>query len=407
MIAFATKNRIIILLFLAISFIGVDGFSQTTAQKLKAKEALLKKQLAETQELLSATRKSQNSTLSELRIINKQISYKEELLINLQNQVSSINNQIKANRKEVASLTESMVRLRKEFKEMVRFAYKNRKKENNVMYLFASEDINQAYRRMKYIEQYSENRKLKVVEIKNTQEKLKDENLKLLANIESKKATMLDFEEEKSQFLAVKKNQQLLLNEILSNKEALQTKLHAQEKERKKIAAAIKREIEKELAKSKSNNSFKLSPEAKLASSSFERNKGKLPWPVERGTITKRFGKQRHSQVSSAYIQNNGIDISTTKGSAVRAVFEGTVTAISPIPGAGQMIIISHGAYRTVYSNLKIVNVSLNQKVKTKQNLGILLPNETGAISESHFEIWKIIGSDITPQNPSAWLYRN
>lgn len=408
MISTVLKYRLpFISLLLVMSLTSLDGLTQSKTQRLKAKEERLKKQLAQTQELLSETRKSQNSTLSELRIINKQIAYKEELLINLDNQITNITHQIKTNRKEIESLKETVVRLKKEFREMVRFAYKNRKKENNVMYLFSSEDINQAYRRMKYIEQYSENRKLKVIEIKNMQEKLKEENLELLANMESKKELIVSFEEEKSKFLEVKKSQQLILDKILSNKEVLQTKLEKQKQEREKIAAAIRREIEKELARANKNSAFKLSPEAKLASSSFEKNRGKLPWPVARGTITKRFGKQRHSQVSTAYIQNNGIDISTLKGASVRAVFEGTVTSIFTIPGSGQTVIVSHGAYRTVYSNLKTVNVSINQKLKTKQNLGTLLPNASGTISESHFEIWKISGSSMNPQNPAIWLYRN
>ena len=388
-------------------FMGVTSFSQSKTDKLKAKEKQLNKQLEQTQELLSATQKSQNSTLSELRIINKQIAFKEELLINMGNQIKETTYQIQSNQKEVESLNQSILRLKKEFREMVRFAYKNRKREYSVIYLFSSEDYNQAYRRLKYIEQYSENRKLKAVEVKNMQVKLRKENEILLANIESKKEMIASYDEEKKKFQEVKDKQQIVLNKILSNKEVLQAKLKKQEAEQERIAQAIRAEIEKQMAKSRKNNSFALSPEAKLASNSFEKNRGKLPWPVSRGTITKRYGKQRHSEISTAYVQNNGIDISTLKGSNVRAVFEGKVTSVFTIPGSGQTVIISHGAYRTVYSNLKSVKVEVGQSVKTKQEIGVLLPDPSGTISESHFEIWKISGSDMSTQNPAIWLYKS
>lgn len=397
----------LITLVMLMGFMGVTSFSQSKTDKLKAKEKQLNKQLEQTQELLSATQKSQNSTLSELRIINKQIAFKEELLINIGNQIKETTYQIKSNKKEVESLNQSILRLKKEFHEMVRFAYKNRKREYSVIYLFSSEDYNQAYRRLKYIEQYSENRKLKAVEVKNMQVKLRKENEILLANIESKKEIIASYDEEKKKFQEVKDKQQIVLNKILSNKEVLQAKLKKQEAEQERIAQAIRAEIEKQMAKSRKNNSFALSPEAKLASNSFEKNRGKLPWPVSRGTITKRYGKQRHSEISTAYVQNNGIDISTLKGSNVRAVFEGKVTSVFTIPGSGQTVIISHGAYRTVYSNLKSVKVEVGQSVKTKQEIGVLLPDPSGTISESHFEIWKISGSDMSTQNPAIWLYKS
>lgn len=394
--------------FLVMLVMAGNSFAQKSkTQQLKAKEEMLKKQLAQTQELLNATRSSQNTTLGELRIINKQIAYKEELLMNMKNQIRETERQINKNEEEIKVLEEDLARLKKEFVEMVRFAYKNRKKEYNAMYLFSSESYSQAYRRMKYIEQYTANRTRKAKEITTMQEDLNAQNEVLAANIESKKELVASFDKEKQQFLEVKKEQQEVLTKIKANKEALQQKLEQQQAEQERIAAAIRAEIEKELAKANKNNVFQLSPEAKLASSSFEKNRGSLPWPVARGTITKRFGKQRHSQVATAYVQNNGIDISTLKGSNVRVVFDGTVTSIFTIPGSGQTVIVSHGAYRTVYSNLKTVDVKLNQQLKTKQTLGTLLPDNSGSISESHFEIWKISSSGMSPQNPAIWLYRN
>ena len=403
----STFFNIMILLLCVFSLTDISYGQNSRTQQLKAKEERLKKQLEQTQELLSATKQSQITTLSELRIINKQIAYKEELLMNMNSQIKEITLQIKQNKDQIEVLNIDLDRLKKEFIKMARFAYKNRKKEYNAMYLFSSDSYSQAYRRMKYIEQYAQNRQKKALEIREKQQELEKQNAVLEANISAKEELIESFDNEKKKFLEVKKDQQEILNKINSDKQSLQQKIEEQKAEQEKIAAAIRREIEKEMEKSRKNNSFKLSPEAKLASTSFEKNKGNLPWPVLRGTITKRYGKQRHSQVSTTYIQNNGIDISTLKGADVRAVFEGTVTSVFPISGSGQMVIISHGGYRTVYANLKSVTVREGQKIKTKQTIGNLLPDASGAISEVHFEIWQIAGTKPGPINPAAWLYRN
>ena len=198
------RNKISIFFFLLVSTILLTNISygqKTRAQQLKVKEERLKKQLVETQELLSATKKSQNSTLGELRIINKQIAYKEELLINLKSQIKETALQIKQNKDKIEGLNKDLERLKKEFVKMIRFAYKNRKKEHNAMYLFSSDSYSQAYRRMKYIDQYSQNRKKKAIEIKAMQLELINQNEELNVNLLSKQKLIESFDEEKKNFL--------------------------------------------------------------------------------------------------------------------------------------------------------------------------------------------------------------
>ena len=150
---------------------------------------------------------------------------------------------------------------------------------------------------------------------------------------------------------------------------------------------------------------FKLTPEGLALSANFRNNKGKLSWPVERGEITGKYGKHRHHVVSTATIDNNGIDISTTKQALVRAVFGGKVTSVMVIPGAGKVVMVSHGEYRTVYANLQEVFVRKGDQLEIKESIGKLLPNENG-ISEAHFEIWKISSDGMNTENPSYWLSR-
>lgn len=419
---------------LILSFICLLAFSTSNAQstrKLKQREALLKKQIEETKGLLKQTKKSQDATLAELTILNKQINYREALTSNLNRQIKQIEQNIADNTTEISNLEKELVKLKTEFKEMIRFAYKQRNKDYNLMYLLASKDMNEAYKRMKYINQYAENRKLQAKEVVNTQEKLTQQNEELKRNKEEKLLVIDEAKKAKEEFLADKERQQAALNEIKNNQASLQQKLNKQQAEKDKITQAIQAALKKELqakaeaeakakreaeAASKNNTNtntttkpkteFTETPEEKLAGKKFIENKGSLPWPVEKGTITSNFGKQQHSVVSTAYIENNGIDISTDKQATVRAVFDGKVTSVLSIPGSGKAVIITHGEYRTVYANLQDVSVETGQFVKIKTKVGTLLPDASGTISQSHFEIWRVNGNDMRPVNPASWLIR-
>jgi septal ring factor EnvC (AmiA/AmiB activator) len=410
------KISLIIILFITLVLcLSNSSFSQSTSS-LKKKEAQLKEQIEQTKVLIYKTQSAQNNSLSELNIINKQISYREELLNNLNSQLNSISNYIDENSSEIVIIRVELEKLKAEFKEMIRFAYKNRNKDFNMMYLIASENFNEAYQRMRYIQQYSENRKLQVKKIKTAQEKLVSKN-ELLVKKKSEKLNVIESSNtEKASFLADKNKQQTILKEVENNKASLIKKLQDQEIEKDKIAQAIKEAIKKEIAKNKEKNkpkittdkpkTFTTSPEVSLAGKKFEENKGKLPWPVSSGVITSNYGRQQHSVVSTAFIENNGVDISTTKSADVRVVFNGAVSSILTIPGAGKAVIVSHGNYRTVYANLQEVNVSIGQKITTKQKVGNLLPNSSDKISESHFEIWEITSSDMKTVNPASWLVK-
>lgn len=407
-------NKIIhIILFFSLAFSWSNySFSQSSSA-LKKKESQLKKQIEQTKALISKTQSAQSNSLSELKIINKQIAYREELLNNLNSQLNSINNEIAENSSEIATIQSELVKLKAEFREMIRFAYKNRNKDFNMMYLIASEDFNEAYKRMRYIHQYSENRKLQVKKIKTAQEKLTFENELLVKNKDEKLKVIESSNTEKESFLADKNKQKSILKEIENNKASLTQKLQKQEREKEKIAQAIKAAIKKELAKNNKPKTptdkpktFTNSPEVALAGKKFEQNKGKLPWPVSSGAITSNYGRQQHSVVKTAFIENNGVDISTDKGASVRVVFNGTVSSILTIPGGGKAVIVSHGNYRTVYANLQDVTVNVGDNLSTKQKVGNLLPNSSGKISESHFEIWQITNSDMKTVNPASWLVK-
>jgi murein DD-endopeptidase MepM/ murein hydrolase activator NlpD len=157
-------------------------------------------------------------------------------------------------------------------------------------------------------------------------------------------------------------------------------------------------------AEKKETTTFTETKESAALNKSFEGNKGKLPWPVEKGTITEGFGRNNHPTLPNVVTNNNGIDISAPKNAQVRAVFEGEVTSVLNIPGAGKVVIIKHGNYRTVYSNLQDTYVSAGSKVSTKQAIGSLLNKENSSVSLAHFEIHQVVGTVVNCLNPSLWV---
>ncbi len=383
------------------------GQSKQDKNKLKKEEKALQKKIENTKNLIKLTRNSEQLTIAELAILNHQIAYREELVSNINYQMRKINDEISEMELQKIQLENNIKILKDEYAKMIQYAYKNRNDEFNLFYVFSSESYSEAYRRMNYIDQYAAYRMNQVNKIRETKSLL-DSNLVLLQNAKNEKQVVAQAQEqEKSNFLKDKDAQQTALLKLKQNESNLQQELIAQEKKKKeiqkKINAAIQAEIAAAAAASK-NKGFTMTPEATTLAKSFTTNKGKLPWPVEKGAITSKYGTHAHETLVGIKTENKGIDITTEKGATVRSVFNGTVSSIFTIPGAGKVVMVSHGNYRTVYSNLQEVYVSKGDALKTKDPVGKLLPATNEKISECHFEIWKISSAGTVTDNPQLWL---
>lgn len=213
--------------------------------------------------------------------------------------------------------------------------------------------------------------------------------------------------DEQRRYVVDRENQKKSIIDIQGQEDQLKKELADQKKKAAQIQNSINAAINKEiLAERKKTNTVKETKEIALSNKGFEDNKGKLPWPVKLGEITKGFGKQPHPVHAGIYTYNNGIDITTVKGSTVRAVYSGEVTSVIVIPGAGKAVIIAHGNYRTIYSNLQETYVVVGAKVEVKQEIGALLINGSGN-SEVHFEIRLITPEgQISNINPTYWLFK-
>ena len=396
------KFYILILFIFIIPFIGL---SQKKSAQLKKQEKALIKKIENTKLLIKQTRATEKLTLSELNIINKQIKYREKLIRNYTFQVKKMDENISEINRMINSLSNTDKILKDEYRNMLVYAFKNRDPNYKFLYIISAPTFTEAFHRTKYIQHYADYRIKQVERIKNTQKELIIKK-QLLKNEVDKKKKVVDFKkQEKNNYLDDKNSQLVSLNMLKKNEAVLAEELKKNNQKRKEIAKAVKKAIMDEIkaAKSTKKSEFSLTPEGIAMSKNFINNKGRLYWPVERGEITSSYGKHKHHLVSTATIDNNGVDITTSKNAVVRSVFNGKVTSVLIIPGAGKVVMISHGEYRTVYANLQEVFVKKGEMVSSKDYIGKLLPKEAG-ISEAHFEIWKISSSGMNTVNPAIWL---
>lgn len=398
-----SKVKVFILVLLA--FISLVGTAQSSS-KLKAKEKELQKKIENTKNLIKLTKNSEQLTIAELAILNHQIAYREELVLNINYQMRKIEEDIEAMEMQIVQLENNINILKDEYAKMLQYAYKNRNDEFNLFYVFSAESYSEAYKRMQYIEQYADYRTNQVLKIQETKAIL-DSNLVQLQTAKVAKEEIASLqEEEKQNFLKDKQEQQDALLKLKMNEQKYASQLNAQQAEKKKIQDEITKAIKAELEKAEKENKagFALTPEAASLAKSFTSNKGKLPWPVEKGAITTRYGKHQHKDYVNVTTESKGVDITTEQGSDVRAIFGGSVSSVFTIPGAGKVVMVSHGNYRTVYANLKEVYVKKGDKLETKDKIGKLLPATTGNVSEAHLEIWKISSSGTNTENPELWI---
>ena len=414
------RNVINIFLLLLVASVA---FSQKSSEKLKQEQSRLEAKIKNTKILLHKSQSQTMNSLQELRVLQNQIKFREQLLRNYDNQVRSAELNIQYKESQISGLQEKIKRMKLQYKKLLVYAYKHRNKFGKMMYIFSSESYYEALKRGKYLNQIAELQRKQFDRIKQNQLLISEEikaidsekaqKIAMLADKKKQELVYLKFKEEESEILAkLRKDEQK--KEVLRQKinAAIRREIaEAEAKRRREEEARRKREAEANKANSntkptisESTPTFEETKEAGIISKKFEGNKGRLPWPVSKGTITEGFGKNPHPTLKGVYTNNNGIDISTPRNAMVRVVFNGEVTSVLNIPGAGKVVIIKHGSYRTVYSNLKEVFVSNGDKIKTKKAIGTLLSKDGQELSIAHFEIHKVDGTNVSCLNPSLWI---
>ena len=398
-----------VIFFISILLFGIVNsnplFGQKKSELLKKQEKILLEKIEHTKFLIDQTRATKKLTLSEINIVNRQIKYRQKLIDNYNFQLRKMDEKIQEINRQVNSLVNTNKILREEYKKMLLYAFKNRDPNYKFLYIISASTFSEAFHRMKYIQHYKDYRLKQIERIKKTQNNLTIKKEELNKEIIKKKNLLEIKKKEKLNYQTDKNSQLISLDKIRDNEQNLAAELEKNNKKRNEIVKAVKKAIEDEIKalEKLKKAKFALTPDGIAMSKSFNKNKGRLIWPVERGEITSKYGRHQHHLVNTAFVDNNGVDITTSKNANVRAVFEGKVTSVLIIPGAGRVVMVSHGEYRTVYANLQEVYVKKGDQVKSKDKLGKLLAKESG-ISESHFEIWRILASGMSTVNPSFWL---
>lgn len=406
-----TIKSVLNILFLCL-LIGSSAFAQEKeSDRLKKKQAELEKKIAYTETLLKSTSDSKKNLSDNIGLLERKIDYRKDLLDNIKIQVIELENDIANLDVEIARLELEIVHQKDQLKLMIQQAYKMRNSKASLLFILSSESFNQANARMEYLDQLTKYRANQIQKITLSKQQLEAQLMELAAKKEEKSLLAQSQEVEQQRYVRDRENQKKAIEELQGKEQQLQDELKVQRDRAKKIQneinAAINREILARRKKEKETpRTMAETKEIELSNKGFEDNKGRLPWPVKKGEITKGFGKQPHPVHKTVYTYNNGVDITTVKGSTVRSVYSGEVTSVIVIPGAGKAVIIAHGNYRTIYSNLAQTYVEAGDKVTAKQEIGALLVNGSGN-SEVHFEIRKITDAgDISNINPTYWLYR-
>jgi septal ring factor EnvC (AmiA/AmiB activator) len=433
------KNNASIILCLIFFFTSISfhTFSQTKGQPsqkdLLNKKNKLNDDIKQLNSQLSQTKASKKSQINTIVVINTKIKVREELISTINSELAQINSRIKKNVTEINALKASLDKLKSEYAKMIYFAQRNQDSYTKIMFLFSSGDFNQAYMRIKYFQQYATFRKKQADEIVTTQLVLGTKLKELEGQRHEKNVLLGNEKEEKTQLDGEKQQQEIVLSELQQQEKELKEELEKKKRDAENLQIAIKRLIEAEIKrkleesskiaaakaakaekiaeknKTKTKTKTKtpevkatapeLTEEAEALGADFSSSRGKLPWPVTKGVICQPYGEYEHPAIKGFMMNNNGVEICANKGSQARAVFEGEVTSIAISPTGGKLIIIRHGEYLSVYSNIGDVFVKQGDKVAIKQAIGSIM-DEDGKTS-MNLQIWK----GQKTMDPSGWLF--
>lgn len=397
-----------IFLFTAM-FFGITIFAQDSKrEKLEARKNQIKKEINYLDNLLSKTKKTEKNLLGEVKDLNVKISKREELITVISHESSELGNEIYTNQLEINRNQRNLEALKKDYAQMIFKSYKSKSQNSRIMFLLSSENFYQGYKRFQYMKQYSSFRKKQAEEIQRKTTEIEALTETLILKKKQKQELLSEKQQEQIVIQKEKKEQEGLLNQVKVKENKYKRQITQFQKEERKIDAQIDRIIRDAIVASNKNTSkptsttFSLTAEAKELASKFTANKGKLPWPVEKGIVSTYYGKQPHPVVKTATIQSNGVRITTDSGSKARAVFEGTVLSVQVLGGNLKAVLIQHGDYITVYKNLENVFVHIGQKVNTKQEIGTIFTDKITGKTILGF----VLSRNVTTENPASWIYR-
>lgn len=378
------------------SFLFSQSKEELEKQKQKAFDDI---KLA--RELMEQTAAQRSSSVQQLRILQRGINSRSRVISTLESEVNLYDQNISDTQARIEKLRAENERNKEEYARMIYYAYRNHTDYEKLMYILAGSSISQSYQRYKYLKYLSEYRIRKASEIEATIAELDEQEKSLNLMKNEKLGLMEDKESEQRKLVNQRSREASLVNDLKRKETQLRREITEKERIAREVEARIREIIEEEARRLNSDNIYgALTPEQELVGSDFRKNKGKLPWPVEKGIITIGYGNHEVPGLRGSSVKNNGIDITSSPDTEVRAVFEGEVTKVFGILGANYTVLVRHGEYLSVYQNLVNVRVKTGDKVLTKEKLGVAFTDENEKVATFHFEVWQ----ERNILNPEEWI---
>ncbi|MGL4293397.1 MAG: murein hydrolase activator EnvC family protein [Bacteroidales bacterium] len=400
-----------IILFIALcSLTLVFTFAQSSKKRseLERLKRATQEMIEETSRMLKETKKTALQSLTQLNVLGEEIKMRRSLISTLNQEVSVIDNEQRRISREISQLEAALKEKKEKYAIAIQGIYKRRSGVDDMLFILSAQNVAQSYRRMRYLQEYSSWRKDQALAIGEQQQELEKKQEELRIKRKERTALLQERKGEAEKLQQKENTQKSLVSELNKKQKTLQSELKKQQSQAQNLDRQIQKLIEEEARKAAKSKDTKAATKGGYAmnkkeaalSGNFEGNKGRLPFPVNGSyLIVGRFGKQQVSR----YVEtiNNGIDIQTKPGGEARAVFDGVVSRVFIVPGYNSSVIIRHGNYLTVYSNLREVYVKAGDNIKTKQLIGkIFTDNENGDLTKMQFQLWK----ETTKLNPEPWL---
>jgi len=392
------KRGIAFLFVLKVIAITVSGQSKEELQLQKQKAY---DDLKLTKELMEKTSAQRSNSVKQLRILQNGINARARLISTLEAELILLDNKTQDTEVKIEQLSLDNKKNKEEYARLIYYAYRNHTNYEKLMYILAGATISQSYQRYKYLKYISDYRIQKAGEIEAFIDELdiQQQQLDVLKN--EKLEALEEKESEQGKLVGQRSRKAEMVNSLKRRESQLRGEIREKERIARELEARIREIIEEEARKLNSTNIYgALTPEQELVGNDFRKNKGKLPWPVEKGIITVGFGRHEVPGLRGSSVQNNGVDITSSTGTEVRAVFEGEVTKVFAILGANYTVLIRHGEFLSVYQNLVNVRVKTGDKVLTKDRLGEAFTDESENVASVHFEVWQ----ERTILNPEDWI---
>ena len=423
--------------FLSLLFVCLTSvmWSQSQQEKLEQRKAQIQREIRDNEKMLRSVKSKEKSAMNVFLIQKNKIKLKENLINTTEKQKRLLADDMYRNQLKINKLNRELKVLKEDYAKKIVNSYKSRSEQSRAMFILSSENFLQAYKRVQYLKQYTSFRKSQRAEINAKSKELVSYNEKLKVQKAAKQKLIAENEKERQSLVKEKEEQEKLVNSIKKDKNRIVSEIRKKQRESKTIDAQINRLIREAIAEanrkaaaeraraaaaaaasgdksskesakvnipkaSVSSSRIEMTPEDKLIADNFRANRGKLPWPVERGFVSLGYGDQPHPIYNTLVVHNSGVEITTTEGASARAVFGGEVASVMVLSPVNKAVMIQHGDYFSIYQNLSSVSVSKGDKVSIKQNLGRIRTNGDTGKTVIKF----LILQNTTYMNPQGWL---